>query len=105
MTIEEHSETWKFIGPQLKNLNQKVVVERRLESFFSVASMALADYGHGLVPLGVAKMLGLSESQCFMFGTKVKRPISLLAKKTTWGRPIVAKFYKELMSNYTKWTS
>ena len=40
MTIEEHSETWKFIGPQLKHLNQKVIVERRLESFFSVASMA-----------------------------------------------------------------
>ena len=35
--------------------------------------MALADYGYGLVPLGVAKMLGLSESQYFRFGNKVKR--------------------------------
>jgi DNA-binding transcriptional LysR family regulator len=97
MTIEEHSETWKGLKSQMASLPQRLVVERRLESFFSVASMALAGFGHGLVPLGVTKMLRIPAHKRVSFGGKLKRPINLIAKKTTWGKPIVSRFYQELL--------
>ena len=39
------------------------VARWRLESFFSVAQMALAGFGHGLVPIGVARTLKVPEEE------------------------------------------
>jgi DNA-binding transcriptional LysR family regulator len=61
MTIESRSGAWGSIEENMQQLN--LHRSTSLESFFAVAQMALADFGHGLVPTGVAKTLGIPEKK------------------------------------------
>ena len=53
ISIEDHSGAWRSFGDDVARLN--IRREVALESFFSVAQMAIAGFGHALVPIGVAK--------------------------------------------------
>ena len=55
MTIESRSGAWGSIEENMQRMNLNRVAS--LESFFAVAQMALAGFGHGLVPVGVARTL------------------------------------------------
>ena len=66
-----------------------------LESFFSVAQMALAGFGHGLVPIGVARTLGAPAGQLIRLGRQgLNRPVRFVARKSMFSRPLVQRFYR-----------
>ena len=70
-----------------------------LESFFSVAQMAIAGFGHGMVPIGVALTLKIPEACLINLEEKgLYRPVRFVARKSTYSLPIVSSFYQLLAS-------
>ncbi len=68
-----------------------------LESFFSVAQMAISGFGHGLVPRGVAQTLGVAEKKMIDLSRYgLHRPVRFVARKSTFSRPLVQSFYRAL---------
>ena len=65
-----------------------------LESFFAVAQMALAGFGHGLVPAGVARTLGVKAGQWIdLKDAGLTRPVRFVARKSLFSQPLVQSFY------------
>lgn len=97
ITIESRSGAWGSIEEVMSELNLSRSVS--LESFFSVAQMAIAGFGHGLVPAGVARTLGVSEDQVIplsQFG--LTRPVRFVARKSMFAQELVRSFYDEVRS-------
>ena len=93
ITIESRSGAWQSIEDDMRRLN----LQRRvsLESFFAVAQMALAGFGHGLVPAGVARTLGVKESAWIdLRDAGVNRPVRFVARKSMFSQPLVQNFYQ-----------
>jgi len=59
--------------------------------------MAIAGFGHGLVPIGVANTLKVPKD-CVIDLSKqgLSRPVRFVARKSTYSLPIVANFYQAL---------
>jgi DNA-binding transcriptional LysR family regulator len=96
ITIEDYSGAWRSFRDEVSRLRIKREVS--LESFFSVAQMAIAGFGHGLVPIGVARTLKLDESILINLGEKgLHRPVRFVARKSTYSLPVVGKFYQSLL--------
>ncbi len=92
ITIESRSGAWRSIEEDMRRLNLKRRVS--LESFFSVAQMALAGFGHGLVPEGVARTLGVDESRWIsLHEAGLHRPVRFVARKSMFSQPLVQDFY------------
>lgn len=92
ITIESRSGAWKSIEDDMRRLNLRRVVS--LESFFSVAQMALAGFGHGLVPNGVAATLRLASSQLIALDQQgLNRPVRFVARKSMFAQRLVQRFY------------
>ena len=95
ITIESRSGAWRSIEEDMRRL--KLSRETSLESFFSVAQMALAGFGHGLVPAGVAKTLGVREDQMIPLSAQgLNRPVRFVARKSMFSRVLVQNFYRLL---------
>ena len=95
ITIESRSGAWASIEDAMRRLN--IRRETSLESFFSVAQMALAGFGHGLIPRGVARTLGIPLDQCFDLGDRgLARPVRFVARKSMFLRPLVQSVYGAL---------
>lgn len=95
ITIEDYSGAWRSFKDEVRRLHIKREVS--LESFFSVAQMAIAGFGHGMVPIGVARTLKIPESRMINLGPMgLSRPVRFVARKSTWGLPIVDNFYHSL---------
>jgi DNA-binding transcriptional LysR family regulator len=95
ITIEDYSGAWRSFQDEVRKLRIKREVS--LESFFSVAQMAIAGFGHGMVPIGVAKTLKVPESCLINLGEKgLHRPVRFVARKSTYSLPIVSNFYQSL---------
>ena len=93
ITIESRSGAWRSIEDDMRRL--KLVRRVSLESFFSVAQMALAGFGHGLVPEGVAKTLGVKPRQLIPLNESgLNRPVRFVARKSMFSRPLVQNFYQ-----------
>ncbi|MDH3641115.1 MAG: LysR family transcriptional regulator [Gammaproteobacteria bacterium] len=93
ITIESRSGAWRSIEEDMRRLNLKRVVS--LESFFGVAQMALAGFGHGLVPAGVAKTLGVTEAQLIPVSEAgLNRPVRFVARKSMFSQPLIQNFYR-----------
>ena len=74
-----------------------------LESFFSVAQMALAGFGHGLAPIGVARTLGVQEAKLIRLDQQgLNRPVRFVARKSMFSRPLVQSFYKAVSAKAAK---
>ena len=59
--------------------------------------MAIAGFGHALVPSGVARTLKVPESCLIDLGEAgLKRPVRFVARKSTYSLPVVANFYQHL---------
>jgi DNA-binding transcriptional LysR family regulator len=68
-----------------------------LESFFAVAQMALAGFGHGLVPVGVARTLAVPMEQILELDKSgLTRPVRFVARKSMFSQELVRSFYNEV---------
>ena len=98
ISIEDNSGSWRAIGAE----TNKRLIRRSLalESFFSVAQMAVAGFGHGLVPIGVARALNISDSVLMTPPGRHRlwRPVRLVARKSTYAKAQVARFYSQLLA-------
>lgn len=95
MTIESRSGAWGSIEENMQRLN--LHRSTSLESFFAVAQMALSDFGHGLVPTGVAKTLGIAEKKLIKLSAEeLSRPVRFVARKSMFAQPLVRTFYQEV---------
>ncbi len=93
ITIESRSGAWRSIEDDMRRLR----LRRRtsLESFFTVAQMALAGFGHGLVPAGVARTLGVSTEHLIQLGgSGLNRPVRFVARKSMFSRPLIQSFFE-----------
>ncbi len=101
ISIEDYSGAWRSFQDEVQKLRIKREVS--LESFFSVAQMAIAGFGHGLVPLGVAQTLKVPPEVIINLSDKgLHRPVRFVARKSTYSLPIVASFYQLLSSKLSE---
>jgi DNA-binding transcriptional LysR family regulator len=86
ISIEANSATWRAIEPQLRRRHHTLLARTLVpvETFSAAVQMVRADFGDGLVPLGLVLELGLGP-ECYRRVTGVRRPISLLTRKTVNG--------------------
>jgi DNA-binding transcriptional LysR family regulator len=97
ITIESRSGAWRSIEDDMRRLRLKRSTS--LESFFSVAQMALSGFGHGLVPLGVARTLGVPEKKLIQLGDHgLNRPVRFVARKSMFSRPLIQTFYEAVVA-------
>jgi len=99
ITIAPNAATWAIIKDQLhrhEGSPGKVHVTRTVESFAAVAQMAIAGFGFGLLPLGVARAFRIRNNGLMWFRPNIFRQISLVGGSTTFGRPVVRQFLEEL---------
>ena len=95
ITIESRSGAWASIEDDMRRLG--IRRKTSLESFFAVAQMALAGFGHGLVPRGVARTLGVPDARCIDLGRRgLNRPVRFVARKSMFSRPLVRNFHRAL---------
>jgi DNA-binding transcriptional LysR family regulator len=96
ITIESRSGAWQSIEDDMRRLKLRRTTS--LESFFTVAQMALAGFGHGLVPSGVARTLGVPDAKVIALGDSgVNRPVRFVARKSMFSRPLVQAFYQAML--------
>ena len=97
ISIEDYSGAWRSFQDEVNKLGIRRKVA--LESFFSVAQMAIAGFGHGMVPIGVAMTLKIPESCLINLEDKgLRRPVRFVARKSTYSLPIASSFYQLLAS-------
>ena len=97
ISIEDYSGAWRSFQDEVDRLRIRRKVA--LESFFSVAQMAIAGFGHGMVPIGVALTLKIPEACLINLEEKgLHRPVRFVARKSTYSLPIVSSFYQLLAS-------
>lgn len=95
ITIESRSGAWASIEEDMRRLGIRRAVS--LESFFAAAQMAIAGFGHGLVPRGVARTLGVPAEHCIDMGRRgLNRPVRFVARKSMFSRPLVQNFHATL---------
>lgn len=98
MTIESRSGAWAAMEDDMRRLN--LTRATSLESFFSVAQMALADFGHGLIPLGVASALSIDLSRTIDLGSVgLNRPVRFVARKSMYSRTLIQSFYDSIKTH------
>ena len=96
ITIESRSGAWASIEDDMRRL--RITRRASLESFFAVAQMALAGFGHGLAPAGVAHTLGVGAQALIHLGAEgLNRPVRFVARKSMFSRPLVQSFYQEVL--------
>jgi len=92
ITIESRSGAWASIEEDMARLALSRAVS--LESFFSVAQMALAGFGHGLVPQGVARTLGVPDAALIELASAgLTRPVRFVARKSMFAQDLIRAFY------------
>lgn len=98
MTIESRSGAWAAMEDDMERLH--LTRATSLESFFSVAQMALADFGHGLIPLGVANALSIDFNKTIALGSSgLNRPVRFVARKSMYSRSLIQSFYDSILTH------
>lgn len=98
ITIESRSGAWTAMENELQKLNLTRSIS--LESFFAVAQMALADFGHGLVPLGVAQALSINSQKVVDVGKYgLHRPVRFVARKSMYSRSLIQVFFDSIVKH------
>ena len=106
ITIEENSATWKAIAPIIKSDYQNLLSTTEfifVESFLASYQMAKVGLGNALIPLGMAMELGLKKHQYRVL--KLKRPVSLVTRKTISQLDFFENFYQGLKENIKNYFS
>ncbi|MES2640138.1 MAG: LysR family transcriptional regulator [Myxococcota bacterium] len=93
-TIEPGSLTGAWLARRLARARGpwRVEVVARIESFGSAVQMARAGFGHALVPIGIARSLGVSDAVLVPLPGGIARPVVLCARPSGWERPAVRRF-------------
>jgi DNA-binding transcriptional LysR family regulator len=98
ITIESRSGAWQSIEDDMRRL--RLHRSTSLESFFTVAQMALAGFGHGLIPWGVARTLGVPVDKVIPLGDAgLNRPVRFVARKSMFSRPLIQSFYLLMLTH------
>jgi DNA-binding transcriptional LysR family regulator len=88
--IETHSLTWEAIATRLQRLPSSagfaIRVEARLESFTALVQVARAGFANALVPLGVARELGVDDERLLRI-PGLTRPIAAVGRASVFERP------------------
>jgi DNA-binding transcriptional LysR family regulator len=91
--------TWEAIATRLPRLKRtagfSVQVVGRLESFTALVQVARAGFANALVPLGVARELGVPNPKLVHLAD-LSRPIAAVGRRTAFKNPAVSKFLAEL---------
>ena len=96
LTIESRSGAWASIEDDMRRL--RLHRKASLESFFSAAQMALAGFGHGLVPIGVAHTLGAPRERLIELDRHgLNRPVRFVARKSMFSQPLVQSFHDSIV--------
>ena len=97
--IETQSLTWEAIAARLPRVRRSVgfslQVAGRLESFTALVQVARAGFAHTLVPIGVARDLGVPADRLVRLGD-LSRPIAAVARRTSFERRAVRALLAEL---------
>jgi DNA-binding transcriptional LysR family regulator len=107
LTIEPHSVTWRCLERRLRTHAStwpfSIEVIQTLQSFACIAQMAQCGLANGLVPIGVARAIGVPEETLTRFPFPgLSRPISLIGRNTTFASPLVKIFHKTLMAYFAE---
>jgi DNA-binding transcriptional LysR family regulator len=88
VTIEPSSATWRAISPTLRAHHPALIAGPMItvESFAAAAQMARAGFGNALVPLGLARDLGLPPRALRLLAG-VTRRVALVTRKTVHELP------------------
>ncbi len=106
LTIEPHSVTWRCLARRLREQAHtwpfKLEVAQTVQSFASIAQMACAGLGHGLVPIGVAQALAVPTNTLIHFPPpRLTRPISLVGRSSTMASPLIKTFHQAITQYFT----
>lgn len=97
--IERRSLTWEAIEMRIARLRKRagfaLTVGGRLESFTGLVQIARAGFGHALVPIGVARELGVQD-RSLLTVPGLTRPIGAVGRASTLARPAVRGFIRAL---------
>lgn len=100
LTIESNSATWKDIGQDASGhpkLQSREFVFT--ESFAAAAQMAKEDFGHALIPLGVAFSMGFKKHHINPVVPQLRRHIYLAARKSIANSSAVSAFGEALATH------
>lgn len=100
LSIERSSGTQRALEPQLRALRARglgLTIARELQSYAAIVQLARAGLGPALVPWPLARALGATRADVASLPSPgLTRPVVMVARKTTWARPLVARFASEL---------
>lgn len=100
LSIERSSGTHRALEPQLRALRARglgLTIARELQSYAAIVQLARAGLGPALVPWPLARALGATRADVASVPAPgLTRPVILVARKTTWARPLVVKLASEL---------
>jgi DNA-binding transcriptional LysR family regulator len=100
LSIERSSGTHRALEPQLRALRARglgLTIARELQSYAAIVQLARAGFGPALVPWPLARALGAMRADAASIPAPgLTRPVVLVARKTTWARPLVVKLANEL---------
>lgn len=102
VTIETASSTWKEIGTNIMTHPQlRFHSFLHVESFNAAAQMGREGFGLSLIPIGVAKAIGLKANQFSFLSPKIERQVYLISRKSISNHEIIQKFIKSLPNKLT----
>jgi DNA-binding transcriptional LysR family regulator len=93
--IEQRSLTWEAIAARVGRVQKDpgitLEVQGRLESFTALVQVARAGFAHALVPIGVARDLGVLADRLVPV-PGLHRPIAVVGRRSAFSRPAVRRF-------------
>lgn len=97
ITAPLHQTTWASIGISIKRLLQqrgiKLEITQTIQTYSGVLKLAESGFGHGLVPIGVARAFKIPEKQVIALPNPgVARAISIVGRHSTLKRPLMQRF-------------
>lgn len=100
-TIEPHSATWRAISRPLASFARErsltLSVDHTLQSFMALTQLALHGFFDALVPIGVARALGVPRDRLIRLPAPgLRRPVSLVGRKSAFHSPLIAQFARAL---------
>lgn len=101
LTIERHSATWHFLEARIRRLERvsgrTLHITSTLQSFHCLVPMAMAGFGHALVPRAVAEMFRIRPEQLFALPAPgLQRAVSLIGRPSVFGLPLVSRVLEAL---------
>ncbi len=96
LAIEPSAATHRAVARRVAHLRRAAGVDLRttghVESYGALVAMARAGFGHALVPAGIARAMGVSPQERHRLPPPgLTRPVSLVARRTTFGRAAEAR--------------